>query len=232
MAKDSSVSGRGEVTFHDVQVGNADRCRIDTKDWSARDSRLSVCGHIPDPKDRNASGNRREISEWRVAVDTDVWTRLGGEFQIPAQDRRSLVDRHILQKHGFTRPAPEHSPALGRPNIANPVQPLAEHCHEVSLTVPVGDHHGQHEETAAAPSHHLECGGASRSDSSAKRHRRHTIQGPYQHTWVPSLGCPAQVRVIPLHHAPFPRRPSAASGSPWAVTRRPRSPTQRCPTLV
>src|SRR5450631_1464744 len=127
-----------------------------------------------------------------------MWARTGGEFQIPAKDRRPLVNRHILQKYGFTRPAPEHSPALGRPNIANPVRPLAEHCDEVALTVPVGDHHGQGEETAAAPSHHLECGSPSRSNPSAKRHRRHPIQDPYQSTWVASLVCPAQVRVIPL----------------------------------
>jgi hypothetical protein len=95
-----------------------------------------------DPKDWNATGNRREVSERRVPVHTDMWTGTGGEFQIPAKDRRPLVNRHVLQKHGFTRPAPEHSPALGRPNIANPVRPLAEHCDEVALTVPVGDHHG------------------------------------------------------------------------------------------
>src|ERR1039457_6991342 len=104
----------------------------------------SGCGeHVRDPKHRNATSNRREVSERRVPVQTDMWTRTGGEFQIPAKDRRPLVNRQILEKHGFTRPAPEHSPAPGRPNNAKPVRPLAEHCDEVALTVPVGDHRSE-----------------------------------------------------------------------------------------
>jgi hypothetical protein len=131
-----------------------------------------------DAKDWNLIGDRREIVQRRAAVYTDMWTRSRGERQIAAQDRRSFRRHDVRQNYGFSVSVPKHSPALSRPNVANPVRSLPEHRDEISLAVPVGDHHRDRQGTATAPSHHLECRGASRSDPGAEHRHRNAIQQP------------------------------------------------------
>jgi hypothetical protein len=106
----------------------------------------------------------------------DMWTRSRRDRQVPTQDRRSLRRHNVRQNYGFTLSVPKHSPALSRPKVANPVRSLTKHRDEISLAIPVGDHHRDRQDAATAPSYHLEYGGASRSDPGAEHHHRHPIQ--------------------------------------------------------
>jgi hypothetical protein len=96
-----------------------------------------------DAEDWNLRGNRCEVFERRMAVHRDMWTRSGRDSQIPTKDRRPHFNSNVFQKHGFALAAPEHSPTLGRSNVANPVRSLTEHRDKISLAIPVGNHHRQ-----------------------------------------------------------------------------------------
>jgi hypothetical protein len=155
-----------------------------------------------DAKHWNLIGDRREVGQRRAPVDTDMWTRSRGERQIAAQDRGSLRRHDVRQHHGFSVSVPKHSPTLSRPNVANPVRSLTKHRDEISLAVPVGDHHRDRQDAATGPSHHLECGGTSRSDPGAEHRRRHPIQQSNNGGSMATPICHAQIRFIPPHHAP------------------------------
>ena len=103
-----------------------------------------------DPEHREPVGHLRELRERRPAVHRDVRATARCDLQVPPQDRRpggrvDLVEQHRL---GDTV-AQDRVPARG-PHVVHPARALAEHRHEVALTLVARYHHRQGDDPAGA----------------------------------------------------------------------------------
>ena len=158
----------------------------------------------PDPEDGHLSGDGLEFLERGPAVDREMRSGSGSQHQVPAQDRRPLLDGDLLEHHGLPPAVPEDGATVGRPDVAHPIGPLSQHRDQVALTVPVGDDHRHGEEPAAVPAHHLERRGAARTDPGSEEERRQPVLATRQATGTPTPVQPAQVAGVPAHGAASP----------------------------
>ena len=166
----------GTIGHHEPIIGAGSRPGVATGSrHRPGHASLADCGGGLDAEDGDLRGDSLELLERGFPVDRDMGTSPGGEHQIAAQDGRPEVHGDLLQDHGFAPPAPYHGPPPGRPNVAHPLGPLAKHGDDVALAVPVRDHKRGGDGPTATPTHHLERGGAPRSEPGAEENRRRPI---------------------------------------------------------
>ena len=93
------------------------------------------------PEDRKC---RRDLCECRqrcILVHRHVGARSRCALQVRLQDRGTLVDGHLVEVDRLTTATVQHGSATGSPHVADPLPIIAEHRHQVPLSIDDGNHH-------------------------------------------------------------------------------------------
>src|ERR1700739_1824839 len=109
---------------------------------SARPSERTAIASRPsgDPEDGVVVGDALEVTEGRTAVDREERTCSGGQLEVTAQDRGTLIGEVFHRGNVFTPSASQHRAAVGA-QVTHPVRPLAEHGHQIALALIVHDNY-------------------------------------------------------------------------------------------
>ena len=102
-----------------------------------------------------AMASKAVIGAWR---STGMWLRTGGACEVSALDRRTALGVDLLEERGLAAAVAQHGPPLGGADVADPVDGFAEHGHQVSLVVEVGDDHQEEDEAPGPATSDLQCG--------------------------------------------------------------------------
>jgi hypothetical protein len=127
-------------------------------------SHLSQSG---DPKDGVLIYDSLEVVKRRAAVDREKRTCSRRQLKISPQDRSALVGQVLHQSDVFALTVPQHRTAVGT-QVSHPVALLAEHGHQVALTLVVGDHHRERNRPSRLVAAYFKCGGPVRSNTGRK----------------------------------------------------------------
>jgi len=113
-------------------------------------------GRHADAEDRELPGDPVELRQRGVTVHRHMGPSSRGQVEVAAQNRRAGADLDLFEVDGLTAAmAQRHVPA-GRADITDPVRLLAEHRHQIALTMVVRDNHREGDDAAGAPTRHLQ----------------------------------------------------------------------------
>src|SRR6266545_7381177 len=96
------------------------------------------------------------LSRRPITSTADEYLNPTGDFQVTPQDRGAGVRINFLEAHDLAAAMAQHHSSPGRTDVTDPVRVLAEHRHEIALTLVVGHDHRERNQTAAAAAAHLE----------------------------------------------------------------------------
>jgi hypothetical protein len=115
---------------------------------------IACCVVRCDAEDRNLGRDLLELLHGGVAIDGNVSASSGCAGEVTAQDRRSSSRIDILEAHSFSAAMTQDGATIGRSHVEDPVRVLAEHRHEIALTIVLGYDHRKRDDAARAPSRH------------------------------------------------------------------------------
>lgn len=118
----------------------------------------AVSGRARDVEDREPVRDPREFLQWRPPVHRKEGPGSRCPQQVGAEDGRTVAGVHLVEADNLMPSVPRHCAAVRRTDVAHPVGALAEHRHQVALTLVVRDDDRKRDE-AARPGWGVAVGG-------------------------------------------------------------------------
>jgi hypothetical protein len=113
------------------------------------------------------SSTIRSKSRWRSAVDRKEWAGAGCELEISAQDRGAMTGEVLHHGHVLALALQQNSMIVGA-QVAHPVRLVAQHGHQVAVTLVGDDNYGKRDLPPGLAASNLDCGSLVWSDARCK----------------------------------------------------------------